>query len=207
MSAKGYTTKEKLENYLLKDIDSSFSTQIDEWIDGVERIIDQITGRNFKADSSVSARVFDGDDTNELLIDDCVEVTLVEAGQDSYGGTFETITSTGSSRYFLDPANYSAKGVPITKITLNGRIWGNGKQNHRITAKWGYSTNVPKDIEFVATVFLAGVLNQHMLGGNQIKTEKIGNYSVTYNTDDGNDSWADFEQAKMILESYRKINI
>jgi hypothetical protein len=82
-----------------------------------------------------------------------------------------------------------------------------GKQNHRITGKWGYSETVPADIQFVATVFVGGILNQHRQGGDEIKSEKIGNYQVTYNTDNGSNSWADFAKAKEILDMYKRLLI
>jgi len=66
---------------------------------------------------------------------------------------------------------------------------------------------VPADIEFAATVFVAGVLNQHRQGGDQIKSESIGNYQVTYNTDKEGDSFGDFTRAKEILSAYTKLNI
>lgn len=204
---KGYTDKTAIQNYLLQTIASSFDTQLNEWIAGIEIVIDQITGRNFIADTEETARLYDGDDTSELLIDDAVEITLVEQGADSYGGNFNTIASSGSDRYFTDPNNHTAKGLPIRKLTLSARLWPKGKQNNRVTAKWGYSAEVPADIKFAATVFVAGVLNQNRQGGDQVKSEKIGNYQVTYNTDSGSDSWADFMQAKAILEKYRKLNL
>lgn len=207
MAQKGYTTEEIIENYILNDIDPSFSTQIDSWIEAIENIIDNETGRNFIADASASARVFDGDGTPELLIDDCVEITLVEAGNDDYGGTFSTIAATGADRYFTDPANHTAKGVPITKLTTRSRYWLTGKQNQRITAKWGYSAAVPADIQFATTVFVAGILNQHRQGGDEIKSERIGNYTVTYNSDIGGNSFSDFERAMGILEKYKQYNL
>lgn len=204
---KGYTDKEAIENYLLQSIVSDFDDQIDEWIVAIERTIDNITGRNFKADTVASARVYDGDGEDNILIDDAVQVTKVETGLDSYGGQFFEISASGADRYFLEPANYAALGRPIRKISLSARVWPEGRQNNRITAKWGYSVEVPDDIKFVATVFVAGIANQHRQGGAEIKSEKIGNYQVTYNSDDGKNSWADFENAKAILESYRIINI
>jgi len=204
MSSKGYTTKTKVENYLLKDINVSFDTQIDNWIEGVENIIDQITNRNFKADSSASARLFNGDGTPELLIDECVEVTLVEVGNDGYGSSFTTVASSGSDRYFTLPNNHTVKKQPIHKIELSARDFVCGTQNNRITAKWGYSAEVPKDIEFVATVLVAGIINQHSQSGDQIKSERIGNYTVTYNTDNGGDSFADFNRAMEILKMYTR---
>lgn len=207
MAKKGYTSKDDIENYLLEDIDVSFDTQIDRWIEGVENMIDKLTGRNFIADALATARVFDGDGTNELLIDDCIQITKVEVGNDSYGGTFTEIAATGAGRYFTEPNNHIVKNVPIFKVVLNSNCFPSGKQNNTITAKWGYSAAVPQDIKFVATVFVCGILNQTRQGGDQIKSEHIGDYQVTYNTENGGDSWADFQRAKEILSGYAKLNI
>lgn len=208
MTPKGYTTKAAIENYLLQNIATTFDSQLNDWICGVEKIIDQLTGRNFKADSAASVRVFDGDGSEDLLIDDCIAVTKVEVGNDEYGGSFTEIAASGTSdMYFTYPANAASKGLPIHKIKLNARTFPEGRQNNRITAKWGFSAAVPEDIQFVATVFVAGILNQQIPGGDQIKSESIGNYSVSYNTDNGMNSWADFERAKEILNSYRDLNI
>lgn len=206
MTSKGYTTRAKIEDYILADIDPRLYTSLDQWIEGVEKLIDQITGRNFIAPSTASARYFDGNGDQVLLIDDAVAVTKVEVGNDDYGGTFTEIIATGSDRYFLEPANYGDKGVPVNSIMLNGRRWPEGKQNNKVTAKWGYSVAVPSDISFAATVFVAGIINQQRQGGDKIKSEKIGNYQVTYD-ENGGDSWADFNQAMAILDSYKKINI
>lgn len=204
MAAKGYTDKATIQNLGIITIDVSFDAQIDSWIEGAENIIDLITGRNFKADTVASARLFDGNGSPMLLIDDAVEITLVEVGVDAYGASFETILSTGSGRYFTDPANHTALKVPVTKLTLASRAFLFGKQNQRITAKWGYSVNVPADIKLAATVFALGIANQNRQGGSEIKSERIGNYTVTYNSEKGNNSWADFEQAMTILEGYKR---
>ena len=165
----------------------------------------KITGRNFKADDTATARLFDGNGEMELVIDDAIEITLVEIGLDTYGGSFMTIPATGPTRYFTKPNNHVAEGVPVTKITLNSELFTPGIQNQRITGKWGYSAAVPADIKRVATVFAFGVLNaENNLGGGTIKSERIGNYNVTYNTDNGKDSWGDFENAMATLESYKR---
>ena len=83
MASKGYTDQTTVENYLLQTIDGSFLNQFDEWLEGIENYIDKYTGRNFIADVAASARLFEGKTSNKLLIDDCVEVTLVEQG-DTY---------------------------------------------------------------------------------------------------------------------------
>lgn len=204
MAAKGYTDQAAVENYMLKDIDPSFATVIDEWIEGVENTIDQITGRNFIADASATERYFDGDNSKNLPIDDCVEITTVELGQDDYGGTFQEVDATGANRFFAEPVNALAKGVPFTMLALRTTRWTAGKQNHKITAKWGYSVACPADIKRAATVFVAGIINQHSPGGQEIKSERIGNYQVSYNSEKGNNSVADFEEALRILDQYKR---
>ncbi len=207
MNPKGYTNKQAIENYLLIEIDDSFNSQVDAWMASIERIIDNYTSRNFKADSTASARVYDGDGTNELIVDECIEVTKVEVGNSSYGDSFAEVSSTGADKYFTYPANATARMVPIHKISLSARCFPSGYQNNRVTAKWGYSITPPEDITFAATVFVAGVINQSRGGGDEIKSESIGSYSVTYNSDKGSNSWADFERAKQILDQYKRINI
>lgn len=206
MASKGYTNKAEVEDYILQNIASAFNLRIDGWIEGVEDFIDNLTGRNFIADNTASARLFDGDGEQDIIIDDCIAVTLVEQGNDDYGNSFTEIGASGADRYFLDPPNYLAKGFPITKITLRSRTWPAGKQNNRITAKWGYSATVPADIKFATTVLVGGILNQHRGGGDKIKQEKIGNYTVAYDMNDA-DALADYKEALKILNSYKKFLI
>jgi hypothetical protein len=201
---KGYTTEALIEQYTLTDIASSFSAQISSWIEAMEEHVDNETGRNFIADTAATARVYDGDGEHDILIDDCVEVTLVEVGEDDYGGAFSTVPSTGSTRYFLEPANYSAKKMPITKIVLQHRPWTHGKQNNRVTAKWGYSVACPEAITFATTVLVAGIINAQRKDTKEIASEKIGNYAVTYTSDKEK---SDFEQAKAILQKYTKMRL
>lgn len=202
--AKGYTDKNTIEKYGLITIDASYDVALDNIITSVEDIIDAETGRNFKADAVASARLFDGDNSNELLIDDAVEITLVERGADGFGGTFATVPPTGANRYFTNPANHLALKVPITKLTLNLGNFVAGKQNQRITARWGYSADVPQAIRLAATTFVLGIINHNRQGGNEVKSERIGNYQVTYNSDAGGNSWTDFEQAMATLQSYKR---
>lgn len=207
MSLKGYTSKANVENYGLVTVDDAFNTQINSWIEAAELIIDDITGRNFKADAVATPRLYSGDGDRSLIIDDAVEITQVEIGLDDFGGAFQTIPSSGSSRFFTEPANHVAHNVPITKVVLRDKVFTPGMQNQRITAKWGYSVAVPKNIEFAATVFVFGIANQNRQGGQSVKSERIGNYQVTYNSDNGQDSWGDFERALAILDSYKRYHI
>lgn len=205
--AKGYTDKTAVENFMLKSIDPAFNTQVTEWIEGVENTIDLITGRNFKADTDATVRYFDGDGEHELRIDDCVEITEVAIGQDNYGGIFQIIPATGADRFFTEPANHIAHKVPITKVVLNSYRFLTGRQNQKITAKWGYSVNVPADIKRAATIFVAGIINHNAPGANDVKSKRIGDWQVTYNTDNKGDAWADFDAAIAALDAYKRYHL
>lgn len=192
--AKGYTDQENVENFLLTTIDGAFLTQFDTWVEGVEAFIEGYTGRVFIADASASARRFVGDNTQKLLIDDCVAITKVEQG-DFYGETYTEITS---GNYEAFPLNET----PKTMIGIKRTVWGAGI--HRVTAKWGYSVACPADVKFAATVLVAGIINTQTKTGTAKIKEKIGNYEVQYSDENG---IASYERAMAILNAYRKLVI
>jgi hypothetical protein len=195
MEDKEYTTQDKIQDFLGSTIDTSLT----DIILAVQKYIDGYTGRSFKACGVASARLFDGKGKQELLIDDCIEVTKVETGNDCYGNTFTEIESTGQDRYILLPNNYSIKEIPITKILLTSRIFDFGIQNARITAKWGYSEEAPADIGFVATILGAGMYNSKN-SINGVNSETIGSYSVSYNNAE---QWSAFNKAISLLNRYK----
>lgn len=200
---KGYTTEAKIENFLNVSITEGDANS---FILAAQSYIDNYTQRNFKADSSASSRLFNGNDRQDLMIDDCIEVTKVEVGTNQWGDSFDEMDNTGSTpEYYLLPANYSERGVPIRKIGLRYRYWIWGHANHRITAKWGYSENVPNDISFAATVIASGMYYANR-GENTgaIQSEKIGNYSVSYAEQAG---FSDLETAKQVLNSYKNYQL
>jgi len=203
MADKGYTTESKIEEYLNVDIADG---DADNFILSAQAYIDNITGRNFKADSDATSRLYDGNDRQDLMIDDCVEVTKVEVGNNMWGDSFTEVDNSGSTpEYYLLPTNYEEEGIPIWKIGLRNRRWIYGHANHRITAKWGYSSSVPEDISFAATVLAAGMYYQNR-GENTgaVKSEKIGEYSVTYADQKG---MSDLERTKIILDLYTKYEL
>lgn len=202
MDNLGYTTQAKIEKYLDTTISGS---DAESYILAAQSYIEQYTGRVFKADSSASERHYDGKGKQYLLIDDCVEVTKVEVGNDQWGDSQTTISNSGLDRYFTLPTNNSAEGVPINKLGLRQRIFTKGHANHTITAKWGYSTSVPDDVSFAATVIASGMYYANR-GENTgaIKSEKIGEYQVSYADEKG---FSDAQTAKNILDSYMKLRL
>ena len=197
MSDKAYTTEEKLEAYLNATIITGAAADA---ILAAQEYIDKYTDRNFKADANASVRLYDGNDTQAIVIDDCVEVSKVDVGSDVWGDNF-----TEQTQYFKLPTNYTADKVPIRKIGLRSMVFIPGHANHRITAKWGYSAAVPSDIVQAATVLASGIYYQNR-GENTgpIKSEKIGEYQVSYADDKG---FNDVTMAMQTLERYKKIQL
>lgn len=194
---KKYTTHTKVEDFLRTSIDYN----LNDFILGVQEYIEGYTGKSFSTECDVAtARVFNGSGSNELLINDCTEVSKVELGDDYFANNFTEILSTGSNRYLLSPNNYEEKGVPIDKIILTQNIFGKGIQNHRITAKWGYSTNPPSDIVLIATILVAGMYNaKNSING--INSETIGSYSVSFNNQE---QITAYKEALEILNRYKE---
>lgn len=204
MIDQAYTDQAAVEGYLLETVPDALVPRLEEYISAIGLFIARYTGRQFVAEAAASARVFDGDATSEMLIDECIAVTLVERGNDNYGGTFTTISAGGASGYVLLPNNAAALSQPFRKILYRGGEWACGVQNNRITARWGYSATAPADIQFAATVFVAGIINAQQPNAGQVSSEKIGNYAVTYKTPAG---LADYERALAILDQYKRYEL
>ena len=188
---KGYTSRQQIENYLLITVDPSFYTQINSWIEQIETYIDKTTGRNFIADTVASAKLYDGDGTSELLIDDCVDVTEVKIDDD-------VLVEGTDEDYLVYPAN----DLPKTKIKLLNDIFSHyNRQTISITGKWGYSVAVPTDITMVATVLVAGMVNYSLNAEGEIKSRSIGTYSVTFKDEK---QWQDFDRVQKVLDYYKK---
>lgn len=189
MAKKGYTDKTTIENYLLSEVDSTMDDQIDSWIEAMENYIDKETGRNFVADSAASERLYDGDGDREMFIDDCVEIEKLEIGG----------SEVDEDDYFVYPANET----PKTQIAMEYRRFTRGRQNVTVTAKWGYSEEVPSDIKFACTVLVAGIINNAADTGGEVKGITMGEYRVEYRDEKQTD---DFENVKNILAKYQRMS-
>lgn len=168
-----YTTQEKIENYLLLDIDLSFSDQIDDWIASAEQYIDNYCGRTFD-DVGEETRGYDGDNTRELLVDDFYSLSKIEI-YDLDGNKEYTV----DTNYYAYPSNDSTKWRLVLDPT-ESPYFIRGFQNVKVTANWGWQS-VPKDIEIAATKLVASVIeekNREIAGDAQ--KESIGDYSITY---------------------------
>ena len=190
-----YTDIENVENYTLQEIATAYEPQVTEWIEAVSRMFDQMANRTIVAapeesGQELEARYFDGNGRAVLPIDECVELGTVKVG-DEYGENFTEIA---------DPVRFPRTGA-IRRIIHRSGIFDCGIQNVEVTGRWGYLDELPKDLEFAATVVVAGIINAQRPTGQAKTSEKIGNYQVTYSSDRG---IADYNRALGIVESYKR---
>jgi hypothetical protein len=205
-----YTDLNAILAYSQKTIGMDMGDAVTDWITSASQFIETYTGRIFTFDFDGSptpkARLFEGTNRQILIIDDLLTVDelTVEVG-DRYGDNFTTIDAADYQALPLDRGVEIGEGVfqqPITAIGLKRRAWGVGI--HRITGYWAYSVYCPADIKFAATVLVTGMLNGHLNTERSVKSETIGNYSVSYSDAKGAQ---DYDRALAILDGYRRLTI
>lgn len=177
-----YTSKARIQNYTLIEIVDAFESQIENWIEAMSEHIENETGRVFNAASA--ERKFDGNNRTRLYIGDFTALTKVELDDEDI--TDDVLTY---------PANETPKNVLYYEYGFD-----QDKQNVVVTAKWGYSDETPKAIEFAATVLVAGILQKQYKTNGAVKSEKIGNYQVSYKED----QYEDFRMVDRTLSAFRK---
>lgn len=197
-----YTTEAQIENFMLVNIASSFSTQITEWITAVKKWIDTYCDRTFEQESA-TYKLYDGDGSNEILIDDLLTLTKIEI-LDEDGNVDYTIDS--SDEYYLYPANDTPKtSIRLNKFNAPITIFLEGRQNVKITGTFGYASTVPEDIRLVATKLVAQIIKESGTDITaDIKAERLGEYSVDYAKID---AMADMLGVRIILDHYRVITV
>ncbi len=178
------TTKSEIENYILMNIDSSFDSQIDLWIESVQKEIEEMTNRKFTVDDEFVERKFDGNGRCRLLIGDYSEIESV------------TIDGVEIEDYYEYPANSDVKFL----LDIDS-VFPRGKQNIVISAKWG--REAPRDLIWASTVLVAGIVQNAQKVGGEVSREKIGTYEIAYT----NRQYADYDRAMNIVNSYKFYSI
>lgn len=191
-----YTTVEAIENYTRETIADSMEAQVEAWIAGVGNMMDSMANRKLVADTIGSGedefevKYFDCQGNGNVPIADCQEVDEVQTGD----------PMTDVYAEFADYYTYP-KIAPFRKLVGS---FPAGLQNVKVSGRWGFFNELPEDIKFAATVIASGIYLNHSSGNASVKSEKIGNYSVTYVDEQG---FNDFERAKGIIEGYRLMEV
>jgi len=182
-----YTDKTAVQNYTLTNINSSFDTQLAEWIAAMSRFMDKYTGRTLVAADAPETRKYDGTGTDTLIIDDVHTITAVTVDEAE-----------------VTPAQYPANSSRKYRLVLPRDLWITGLQNVEVTGHFGYYDAIDDgmDIKFACTVLVAGIVNAANRQDDGVKSEKIGEYAVVYKNDEER---ADYKRAMQILDNHRKM--
>ena len=191
MINKNYTSKEKIDNFLGVDV----TINLIDYILSAQQYIDTFTGRTFANDTNESIKLINGNSGSILQIPEATEITKLEIASDGWGDNFTEILT---ADYKLISSN---DGLSANKIALRSSIFTTGLGNVRLTGKWSMG-EIPADLSFCATVIASGMYNAQLAGG-VLKSESIGQYSVSYDDKD----WAKLDKVKQILQSYQKLFI
>lgn len=191
-----YTTKAKLDAYNGGNIDSTLFTSL---LASVKAYIDRYCGKTFEAVAGV--KTYDGNGSNELLVDSLVGNPTYIKILNSDGTTYLTLTQGQSNDYVLLPLNSTEKNV--IRLTAQGAYSCFSKQKSlvEISASFGASAAVPADIELAATKLIDAMARQ---GAGDVKSEALGDYSVSYASIEEK---ANSMGVVSILDSYRDIDI
>lgn len=180
-----YTTKALIENYLLKNIDASFNTQIDQWIVAMSRHIDKECKRNIWRDTEETI-LYDGDGTNLMIINDVIDPVVELDGE-----VIEVFTYPTTKPY-------------TSRIVRDQNCFTKGRQNVSVTGKQSMSDTLPDDIQFACTVLVAGIVRGQIFADKIGTTEKIGLYSITYKDVAQKN---DIDTAMNIIKSYKRFTL
>jgi hypothetical protein len=199
MAAKGYTNKEKIEAYLLIEIEETFDDQIDRWIETAEKIIEEKTKRVFIADSTSSEKTYETKNKQYVGIGD-----YISSPKNLYVDDFINTAKLTIDGELIDEDDFLVYPVnenPKTRICYPDGF-SQDRQNIKVEARWGYSLEVPADIEFATTVIVAGIIQHSLSHEGEIASVSMGRYSVSYKDEK---QMKDFESVKEILNRYKKI--
>lgn len=195
-----YITEGDLENFILQDIDSSYSSWIATVITQVEAYIDEYCGTSFAGGSAGVVRYFDGSGQNEIFVGDYQASSEVKILNVDGNDLYELTEGTDFLAY---PLNSTVKNsihlMPTGKA--GGRFPGY-QRALKITGTFGYgSSNIPAPIKLAAMKLAAKIINEGLRGG-QVSSESLGSYSIDYREVD---EVAETMQIQDILNKYRPI--
>ncbi len=195
-----YTTQAKVLQYLGLSALPSPLTSVADYIAAVTALINKYTGRTFEEGTSED-REYDGDGSSSLLIDDATEITAIKIYDDT-GNLLFTLTT---DDYVLYPENKTTKDKIQLREGSQVSRFERGHQNIKVTGKFGFSSSIPADVELAATQLVSAIVQDNYLNtSSNVKSESLGEYSVTYN--DVNKA-ANKLGVYDILDNYREIAV
>ncbi|MGR3504915.1 MAG: hypothetical protein ACU0B7_03480 [Paracoccaceae bacterium] len=179
-----YCTKLDVQNYLLKTIGTSFDTALTSHIAAMSEYIDRSIGYPLHR-TTETERKYDGTGINFLKIDPVHTISAV-----TVDGT--TITPVQK------PYNTDTK----TELVQELAYFTPGLANVSVTGIHCLKKTLPEQIKWACTVLVALTVQQVDEQREGVQSEKIGDYSVTYQDQKQR---GDLIRAKEIINSFRPI--
>ena len=183
-----YTTKLDVQNYLLKTIGTSFDAALTSHIAAMSEYIDRTIGYPLHR-TTETERKYDGTGNNFLKIDPVHTITSVTVGGEALDMTFEAVQR---------PYNTDTK----TELILQLKSFPQGLANVSVTGIHCLRKELPEQIKWACTVLVALTVQQVDEQREGVQSEKIGDYSVTYQDQKQR---GDLIRAKEIINSFRPI--
>lgn len=179
-----YTTKLDVQNYLLKTINASFDATLTSHIAAMSEYIDRTIGYPLYR-TEETERKYDGTGRRQIKIDPVHTISAV---------TVDGTTITPIQR----PYNTDTK----TELVQELAYFTPGLANVSVTGVHCLRKDLPEQIKWACTVLVALTVQQVDEQREGVQSEKIGDYSVTYQDQKQR---GDLIRAKEIINSFRPI--
>lgn len=182
-----YTTTANIAAKLKRSLTAEESTYFTSVLDpGIDAFINRQTETTFGSGDSTDVYV-SGDGSSTLIIPTMHDISaVVKINED------DTEEPVSVDDYRTYPRSSSDKRA-LNRVSDG--VWDEGIDNYKITGELGYSA-VPGDITLVATELAASSIME-----NNIKSERVGDWAVTYS--DMQRTLSSSSQA--ILDSYHRL--
>ncbi|MFG6605279.1 hypothetical protein ACGYLF_01530 [Sulfitobacter sp. 1A10444] len=183
--ATPYTTSLAVQNYLQQTLKASFSSQLTAYIEAMSEYCDELAGFPiYRTDET--ERKYDGCGLSTQQIDHV-----------------HTITEVTVSGAVVEPLQVPYNSDVKTELKLPAGVFTPGAANVSVTGIHCLRKELPASVAHACTVFVAIILRQVKEQRGGVKSEKIGEYSVTFASDEER---LDYQMAVEAVKALRPIS-
>lgn len=180
-----YTTKAAVQSYIQQTIDTTFDTQLTAYIAAMSEHCDELAGFPIYR-TAPTERKYDGNSLRTLTIDHVHSISEVKLDG-------EIVTPVAA------PYNSDVK----TELRLPLHVFNCGTANVSVTGVHCLKKTLPAPVAHACTVLVGIILKQVKEQRGGVKSEKIGEYAVSFMTDEER---LDYKMAIEAVKAYRPIS-
>lgn len=193
-----YTDTDTVKKYSGVDWDNTLDSFIESLIKSAQDYVENYCGgesfdkRVFNHDGTEETREYDGTGEPTLYIDDARDISKVdiEYGPQDQVEEYKAypLNETVKTRIKMKQYNKDLNVLNSRRrlYAEEGLMWPRGEGNIHVTAKFGYSEDVP-DLINICTARIVSGLIQENIGDNDVQrvtSEQLGDYQLDYATMD-----------------------